>query len=74
MNPRQKMLTEIMRSKRRELDLTQDEAAEKLLVTSKWYQKVESGKSKPGFDLLCNLADYFDIDFSQFPEQEEKSS
>ncbi len=74
MDKRQEKLSELMRSKRKELDLTQDEAAEKLSVTSKWYQRVESGKSKPGFDLLCNLANFFDIDFSKFPDQEEKTS
>lgn len=74
MDERQKKLSEIMRRKRHELDLTQDEAAEKLSVSSKWYQRVESGNAKPGFDLLCDLANYFDIDFSQFPEQEEKTS
>lgn len=74
MDERQKLLSEIMRSKRKELDLTQEEAAEKLSVTPKWYQRVESGKSKPGFDLLCDLANYFDIDFAQFPDQEEKTS
>lgn len=74
MDERQKKLSEIMRSKRIELDLTQEEAAEVLNVTPRWYQKVESGKSKPGFDLLCDLANYFDIDFAQFPDKEEKTS
>ena len=73
MDERQKLLSEIMRSKRNELALTQDQAAERLKVSAKWYQKVESGKSKPGFDLLCDLANYFDIDFSQFPDKEEKT-
>lgn len=74
MDERQKLLSEIMRSKRSELNLTQEEAAEKLKVSAKWFQRVESGKSKPGFDMLCDLADYFEIDFSRFPDKEEKSS
>ena len=74
MDERQKKLSEIMRGKRAELNITQEEAAEVMKVTPRWYQKVESGKGKPGFDLLCDLANYFDIDFSQFPDKEEKSS
>ena len=74
MDERQKKLSEIMRGKRKERELTQEEAAERLAVSAKWYQRVESGKAKPGFDLLCDLASYFDIDFSQFPDREEKTS
>ena len=74
MNERQKLLSELMRKKRNELNLTQEQAAEKLKVSAKWFQRVESGKSKPGFDLLCDLSNYFEIDFSQFPDKDEKSS
>ncbi len=74
MNSRQKKLSELMRNKRRELDITQEQAAELLKISAKWYQRVESGQSKPGFDMICELSKEFGISFSQFPEQEEKTS
>ncbi len=74
MNPRQKKLSELMRGKRNELNITQEQAAELLKISAKWYQRVESGQSKPGFDMICELAKEFEISFNQFPEKEEKSS
>lgn len=68
MNKRQKLLSHLMHSRRFELKLTQEQAAELLNISARWYQNVESGKSKPGFDLICELAQKFNIDFSRFDE------
>lgn len=68
MNARQKKLSELMYTKRLEKKLTQEQAAELLNISARWYQNVESGKSKPGFDLICELAQKFNIDFSRFDE------
>ena len=73
MDERQKKLSEIMRTKRKSLDLTQEGAAELLKISAKWYQRVECGQSKPGFSLICELAKEFDINFAQFSEQEKTS-
>ena len=64
MDERQKKLSELMRAKRRERNLTQEKAAELLDISARWLQKVESGQSKPGFDLICSLAKEFSIDFA----------
>ena len=74
MNNKQKKLSEIMRSKRFELDITQEQAAELLDVSVRWLQKVESGQAKPGFNLICKLAEEFNVDFSKLGENEEKTS
>ncbi len=68
MNKRQEQLSYLMHSRRSELKLTQEQAAELLNISARWYQNVESGKSKPGFDLVCELAQKFNIDFSRFDE------
>ena len=73
MDERQKKLSEIMRAKRKSLGLTQEDAAEHLKISSKWYQRVESGQSKPGFDLICELAKEFDINFADFTEDDKKA-
>ena len=72
MNPRQKKLSELMHTKRLEKNLTQEQAAELLEISARWYQKVESGQSKPGFDLICELAKSFSINFSKLDETETK--
>ena len=74
MNNKQKKLSELMRSKRFELDITQEQAAELLDISARWLQKVESGQSKPGFDLICKLAKEFDINFAELAEIDEKIS
>lgn len=68
---KQKKLSSIMRAKRREKNLTQEQAAELLDISARWLQKIESGKSKPGFDLICSLAKEFDINFAEFIETDE---
>lgn len=73
MDEKQKKLSEVLRSKRKENRLTQEQAAELLDVSEKWYQRVESGRSKPGFDLICDLAAEFGIDFAQFSDKEKTS-
>ena len=72
MNRRQKKLSALMRSKRFDKDLTQEQAAELLDISARWLQKVESGQSKPGFDLVCKLAEEFAIDFAKLGEDETK--
>ena len=74
MNEKQKKLSEILRSKRFELDMTQEQAAELLEVSVRWYQRIERGQSKPGFDLICSLAEEFNVDFSKLGDIEEKTS
>ena len=74
MDERQKKLSKLMRQKRKERNLTQEQAAELLKISAKWYQRVESGQSKPGFDMICEMAKEFEISFAQFPDQEEKTS
>ncbi len=55
---------------RENLGLTQEKAAEIFKVSARWYQKVESGKSTPDFDLLCRLCKFYSIDITTFVEEE----
>ena len=74
MNEKQKKFTDRLRTERKSRNLTQEQVAEMLEISAKWFQRVESGKSKPGFDLICDLAAEFKIDFAKFSDKEEKSS
>jgi len=62
-------LSKTMRTRRRERKLTQEQAAELLEVSVRWYQQVERGESKPGFSLVCELARVFQIDFADFSDK-----
>lgn len=73
MDDKQKKLTSLMRAKRREKNLTQEQAAELLDISARWYQKIERGQAKPGFDLICDLATEFSIDFSKLGEDDTKT-
>lgn len=74
MDEKQKKFCERLRTERKDRNLTQEQAAELFDISARWYQKVESGQSKPGFDLICDLAAEFKIDFAQFPDKKEKTS
>lgn len=74
MDERQRKFCERLRTERKGRNLTQEQAAEILKISAKWLQKVESGKSKPGFDLICDLAEEFKINFAEFSDKEEKTS
>lgn len=73
MDKKQKKFCKRLRAERKDRNLTQEQAAELLDISARWLQKVESGKSKPGFDLICKLAEEFAIDFAKLGEDETKT-
>lgn len=52
---------EHLRTLRKNQRATQKEVAAAVNVTERNYQDWEAGKSKPGFDALISLADYFSV-------------
>ena len=48
--------------KRKEMGLTQEEAAEKLDISTRWFQMVENGKHIPGGELVLKIIVFFGID------------
>ena len=54
-------LQERMRELRKERKETQRQVADAIGVTDRQYQRVETGKQKPGFDSLLALADHFGV-------------
>ncbi len=59
-----------MRKKRKEHQLTQEQTAEILNVSCRWYQKIEAGYASPDFSLSCSLSKLFNINFADFCEEE----
>lgn len=74
MDEKQKKFCDRLRTERKSRNLTQEQAAEIFDISAKWLQRVERGQSKPGFDLICDLAKEFKINFAEFSDKEEKTS
>ena len=66
---KRELLSQTLRTRRRERKLTQEKTAELLEVSVRWYQKVEGGHKNPGFNLVCEMARLFQIDFADFSDK-----
>ena len=54
---------------RTELNYTQDEVAEAVSITKRWYQKLESGVKLPGAVTMLRLILFFNLDIEDFREE-----
>jgi transcriptional regulator with XRE-family HTH domain len=52
---------ERLKQLRKSHKITQKRLAFEIGVTERYSQEMEYGKTKPGFDILVALADYFDV-------------
>ena len=52
---------QILKQLRLERKLTQNEAAENFGISQQTYQKYESGKTEPPYDLLCDFAVFYEV-------------
>ncbi len=50
------------------LGYTQEQIAEELSISARWYQKIENGKELPGGLLMLKLIKFLDIDVSRFED------
>lgn len=50
---------------RRDRGITQEEAAEALNISLRWYQKIERGQSLPGTKLALRIIAFFEIEGSR---------
>lgn len=64
-------ISNFIKSKRKELGITQDELAEKLFVTEKAISRWETGKGTPDISLLLPLSKELNIDVSELLNGEE---
>jgi len=54
---------------RTERRMTQEQVSEMFNISTRWYQKVEKGESKPNFDLTCKIAKKFELNIADFAEE-----
>ena len=63
---------QILRELRLKRQLTQNEVAENFSISQQTYQKYESGKVEPPYDLLCDFAMFYGVSTDYLLGREEK--
>lgn len=58
---------------RNEKNLTQEQLSEKLGVSRRTVSRWETGSNMPDFDILIEMADYYDVDLRELLDGERKS-
>jgi DNA-binding XRE family transcriptional regulator len=56
---------------RKEMGLTQEQAAEGIGISTRWYQDIENGKHTPGSDLTLKIIAFFGIDGKKLRIEED---
>ena len=67
--PNKKTFAHTIYYARKERDLTQQEAAEKLDISVRWLQKMEKSGQLPGSALLIRMAQFYDMDVRELNEE-----
>lgn len=70
----QKKIGTFLKELRKERGLTQEQLSEILGVTNRSVSRWENGVNMPDFDLVIELANYFDVSIEEFLNGERKSS
>lgn len=63
-----KISSEIFHARKR-LDLTQEQVAEAIDISVRWYQRIEKGERLPGSVILLRIILFLHIDVEQFREE-----
>lgn len=70
MEMKTKFADALLRARQRQ-GLTQEQAAEAVSLSVRWYQQIERGARMPGILALRRLRSFFDIDTDTDPEAED---
>ena len=68
----QKKIGQFLRKLRNEKKLTQEQFAEIIGVSNRSISRWENGVNMPDFDLLIQIADYFDVSIEEILDGERK--
>lgn len=69
----QQKIGAFLKELRNENNLTQEQLAEKLGVSRRTVSRWETGSNMPDFDILIEMADYYDVDMRELLDGERKS-
>jgi transcriptional regulator with XRE-family HTH domain len=69
----QKRTGEFLKQLRKEKNLTQEQLAEKFLVSGRTVSRWETGSNMPDLSVLVELSDFYDVDIREIIDGERKS-
>ena len=69
----QEKIGKFISEKRKELNLTQRELADKLYVTDKTISRWENGNNLPDLDILIDMSDFYQVDLREILDGERKN-
>ena len=69
----QKKIGAFLKELRKEKNLTQEQLAERMFVSSKTISRWETGKNMPDISLLIELADFYEVDIREMVNGERNS-
>ena len=69
----QKRIGDFLKQLRKEKKLTQEQLAEKFLVSGRTVSRWETGSNMPDLSVLVELADFYDVDMREIIDGERKS-
>ena len=69
----QKKTGEFLKQLRKEKGLTQEQLAERFVVSGRTVSRWETGSNMPDLSVLVELADYYDVDIREIIDGERKS-
>ena len=69
----QKKTGEFLKQLRKEKGLTQEQLAERVVVSGRTVSRWETGSNMPDLSVLVELADYYDVDIREIIDGERKS-
>lgn len=68
----QKKIGEFLKELRKEKNLTQEQVAERLLVSGRTVSRWENGNNMPDLSVIVELADFYDVDIREILDGERK--
>ena len=69
----QKKTGEFLKQLRKEKELTQEQLAERFLVSGRTVSRWETGSNMPDLSVLVEMADFYDVDIREILDGERKS-
>ncbi len=68
----QRKIGALLRDLRKEKGITQEELAEKMMVSNRTVSRWETGSNLPDIEILIELSDYYDVDLREILDGERK--
>ena len=69
----QQKIGAFLKELRKEKNITQEELAEKMLVSRRTVSRWETGSNMPDLDILIDISEFYDVDLREILDGERKN-